>query len=471
MPDRRRAAAVRAFALVAAGVAAWVIPGAPPGLGVVAVALLVAAAALSTAARSADLLLFGAPALVLASFAAVLDAQWVVTVDLAAAWLFATLAVGGARLRALAAPIVALPPGLPGLVPDSYVRALPALRAVTIGIALTVPFAVLFLTADAAFAAIADNTPRPGLDSLPARLLVFAAVLLGALGLALAGRRRLGDGRGPERSRRLSAIEWALPLGALDALFLAFVAVQVTVLFGGNDHVLRTTGLTYAEYAREGFWQLLAATALTLAVVRGATLFAAPRTPREALLLRGLLGLLCALTIVIVASALHRLRLYESAFGLTRPRVAAEAFALWLAGTFGLILLAGAFRRAANLPRILLGWLAVALVVFSLADPDGRIAERNVERWRETGRIDLDYASGLSGDAVPALSELPSPLRERVLARLARDLAGSDPWTSANLSRARARRLLKEGSTRRAAFPSDSRRPRLGWAAGSPSGP
>ena len=81
-----------------------------------------------------------------------------------------------------------------------------------------------------------------------------------------------------------------MPLLVLDALFLAFVAVQVTVLFGGNDYVLRTAGLTYAEYAREGFWQLIAAGTLTLGVVKGATLVAQPRTSRERRALQVLLG-------------------------------------------------------------------------------------------------------------------------------------------------------------------------------------
>ena len=58
-----------------------------------------------------------------------------------------------------------------------------------------------------------------------------------------------------------------MPLGVLDALFLAFVAVQATVLFGGHAHVLETEGLTYAEYARQGFWQLLWVSALTLLVL------------------------------------------------------------------------------------------------------------------------------------------------------------------------------------------------------------
>ena len=53
----------------------------------------------------------------------------------------------------------------------------------------------------------------------------------------------------------------------LDVLFAAFVVLQLAALFGGDEHVLRTAGLTYAEYAREGFAQLMAVAALTLAMI------------------------------------------------------------------------------------------------------------------------------------------------------------------------------------------------------------
>jgi hypothetical protein len=433
---------MRALALLAGLLAASIIPGAPPGIGVTFVALLVAATAATTARRSRDLILFGAPALALASFPAFLDARWVVLVDLLAAWVFATLAVGGPRLVALLAPLTSILQ-VPALLPESSSRAAPALRGLVIGTTLAIPFAALFLTADAAFASIADGTPRPDLDLLPARLLALTAVLFGALGLALAARHRRSD-RAFGRRRRLDLLEWAVPLGILDALFLAFVLVQVTVLFGGHDHVLRTSGLTYAEYARQGFWQLLTAAALTLVVVKGAAIFAGPRTRAEELLLRGLLGLLSVLTIVIVASAFHRLRLYESAFGLTRPRLAAEAFALWLAGTFALLLLLGALRRAAIFPRAVLAWAALALIGFSIGNPDARIGERNVDRWHESGRIDLEYVSRLSADATPALSRLPAPLRDEALAEIATELWSEEPWSSANLSRRYARDLLEE---------------------------
>jgi hypothetical protein len=178
--------------------------------------------------------------------------------------------------------------------------------------------------------------------------------------------------------------------------------------------------------------------------VKGAARLAQIRTRRERLLRDALVATLCALTVVVVASALHRLRLYEAAYGLTRPRLAAEAFSLWLAGTFVLVVVLGALRRTAALPRLALVWSATALLAFTAADPDARIAERNVERWRDAGKIDTVYLGTLSADAVPALERLPATLREEALTPIEERLDIGEPWTSANRSRARARHLLAD---------------------------
>jgi hypothetical protein len=157
------------------------------------------------------------------------------------------------------------------------------------------------------------------------------------------------------------------------------------------------------------------------------------------------------LTLVVVASALHRLHLYEDAFGLTRLRLAAETFSWGLGAVFGLVLLAGLVRPVRReLPRIALVGVGAGLIAFSLTNPDGRIAERNVERWQRTGNLDVAYVQGLSADAVPALVRLPEPLRGRVLAPFEDRLSAPEPLTSANYGRHRARRLLESARTPRA---------------------
>jgi hypothetical protein len=432
---------VRLAALTAALVAAVFVPGGPPGIGVLVVALLVAVAARLGTGSSLDLLLFGAAAVALAGIAAVSDAGWVVKIDLCAAILLGTLAVGGARLLAPVAPLRALG-SVPEIAPRPSAALVPVARGVGLVGIVTVPFAALLISADAAFAAVADDIPLPSMGTLPLRGVVFAGVLAGSLGLGLVRRERFAQ-LPLERPRLLRPIEWILPLAALVLLFVAFVAVQITVLFGGRDHVLRTTGLTYAEYARSGYWQLLATAVLTLAVIAAALQLA--DTPRRShrVALRALLAALCCLTLVMLASALHRLDLYESAFGLTRLRITAEAFAWGLAGFFALIVVAGVLsivRR--NFARTAVAVAAVGLLAFSLANPDGTIARHNIDRWRDTGSLDVAYLRTLSADAAPAIAKLPPGLRDVALVPLADRLADGDGWGSLNLSRHRARDVL-----------------------------
>lgn len=448
---------MRWLAMAAALCAAAFVPAGPPGVGVVIVAVLIAGAAAAARRPSPRAVLFGRLAVALASFAAVRDAGWIVAIDLTFAWLAASVAVAGCRTAALFAPAVRLN-DLPTIMPRGAGRLGPALRGAFLGGFLVVPFAALFFAADAAFAELGGRVPLPTGNSLPLRGMIFAIVLAAALGLALAARRPR-EPTEPRDPRHLTPIEWAIPLGSLVALFTAFVAVQLAVLFGGHDHVLDTAGLTYAEYARQGFWELLVAAALTLTVVGAAVLVAG--TPRRGhrILLKALLGALCVLTLVVLASALHRLQLYEDAYGLTRLRLTAEAVALWLGGAFVLVAVAGVVRAVgAHLGDVAAAGTAVGLIAFSLADPDALIAKRNVEHWHDTGRLDVSYLSELSADAVPELTRLPEPLRVLALLDLSEELAEDEPWSSANLGRARARDALR--SQPRSAAPGQSQSPR-----------
>jgi Domain of unknown function (DUF4173) len=432
---------VRAAALAAALAGAAILPGQPLGVGGLVVSLLVALAVWRGGRPGRQALAYGLPALALAAMCVFRDATWVVTIDLAAAWFLAAIAVSGPTLAALAAPILRLRHA-PALAPAIPTRAPSAVRGALLGGLLSVPFGALFWTADAAFAQMARSLPLPALGSVPGRALAFVLVLAAALGLALASRRPL-VGPKVQALRLLGTLEWAVPLVLLNLLFLSFVVVQFAVFFGGHGHVLETTGLTYAEYARQGFWQLLAASALTTAIVGVAVAFTSTTSRSEILLQRGLLGLLCLLTLVVLASALRRLEVYEDAFGLTRLRLGAEAIGLWLGGLFVLLIGAGLVRRVRQrfVPAILIG-SAVGVLAFTLANPDGLIAKRNVQRWQDTGRLDVGYLQTLSADATPEIAALPLALEESALAKLRTRLASDDPWSSFNVSRRQARGIM-----------------------------
>ena len=148
-------------------------------------------------------------------------------------------------------------------------------------------------------------------------------------------------------------------------------------------------------------------------------------------------------------AALHRMRLYEAEYGYTRLRLLVQAVELALGAGFLLVLLAGAVRDARWLPGAAVGVVTAALLSLAAVDPDAWVASHNVERYRETGKVDLIYLRTLSADAVPALLELPPDLRDCALARIrAQLLLHDDPWYDENLGRHRARSLLEDEPVR-----------------------
>ncbi|MGE6725170.1 DUF4153 domain-containing protein [Streptomyces niveus] len=322
----------------------------------------------------------------------------------------------------------------------------PVVRTAAVAVVLLIVFGALFASADAAFADLLGGlTPDVSVADGPWRTLLFVLGVVGALAAAHTAAAPLRWDRitvrpGPARGR----VEWALPLIVLNLLFAVFIGVQLTVLFGGYDKVLSETGLTYSQYATQGFWQLLGATLLTLLVIGLARRWAPRDGAGDRRLVGAVLGVLCVLTLVVVASALRRMDLYVDAYGLTRLRVSVAAMELWLGLVIVLIMAAGAFGGR-WLPRAVAVSGAAGVLVFGLISPDALVAERNIERYGTSDKIDVNYFQQLSADAVPALDTLPEPLRSCALEGIERDLGDADePWYATSWGESRARDILAE---------------------------
>jgi hypothetical protein len=456
-PDHDRAVDGRVLVLAGlAGVAgAVLLVDSPPGLGLLLTGLAIGATALPTARHRVGVheLSFAALGVLLLVGVAVRDSPWFVALCLLGAAGLGSYALApgrtlfGGLMGGASLPLAALrclPWLRRGLRPHAASLAgtwLRALRIVGLTGVLLLVFGSLFAAADAAFAAL---IPDLDVGTVPGRFVVAVVISGVAVSAAFLGAAPpQWDVLAPARARPVRLAEWLVPIAVLDALFLTFVTVQLTVLFGGHRHVLATAGLTYAEYARGGFGQLLVVTLLTLSVVAATVRWAPRRTRAQRSALRVLLGVLCTLTLVVVASALYRLHLYEEAFGFTRLRLFMNAFETWLGALVVLVLLAGVRLRATWLARAVVATAAVTLLALGAVNPDGFVAERNADRYQATGKLDVVYLEQLSADAVPAVDRLPEPMRSCVLAGMTatHQPAGSGlgGW---NLGRSRAADLL-----------------------------
>jgi signal transduction histidine kinase len=302
-------------------------------------------------------------------------------------------------------------------------------------------FGLLFASADAVVAGWLDAlVPDISVTSFVQR--AFTGVFVGGATLAAAylalNPPDLSAVPGGRASAAAHRFEWLVPVLLVDLVFAVFVAAQAAVLFGGHDYVQRTTGLTYAEYVHQGFGQLTVATLLMFLVVWAASRRAGPE-PEDVLWLRISLGLLCALTLVVVVSALHRMQLYQEAYGFTQARLVVDVFEGWLGVVVLAVALSGVVRWGAWVPRFALISGVVGLLGIAAVNPDDLIARHNIERYEQTGKIDVEFLATLSDDAVPALMSLPEPQRTQALGTRE---PSDDDWLAWNLGRWRADEYL-----------------------------
>ncbi|WP_245720380.1 DUF4153 domain-containing protein [Nocardia uniformis] len=442
--------------------AAAVAPGtrgtaAPASAG--AAASLSAAAALPPSdASNWGRVWWSALALALLAVGTFRAAEWLFVLCALAAAVVGSLAIvrrsiHGVLFDMVAVPLAALIPAVPWLYRgvERVRRArMPSNQRVWWSLLVTVLLLLVLVPllagADAVFARLVDGViPALDMEALLPRAIVFAIAasgIAGALFLLAAPPPAAPDanhGAGKPVPRRLSRVEWGLPVGAVTVLFAVFVATQLAVLFGGHGYVQRTAELTYAEYARSGFWQLSIVSMLTLAVIMVVQRWAAQRSQPDRVWLRAALTAVSVLTLVIVASALSRMWTYQQAYGFTTLRLLVVVFELWI-GALYLLVLASLIRlRQHWLPRAAIGAAAATLLTLSLLNPERLVAERNIDRWEAGKRLDTSYLSELSADVVPAADRLPEPLRAAVVNPI-RARLDEDPWQGWNLSRSSARR-------------------------------
>ena len=139
--------------------------------------------------------------------------------------------------------------------------------AVLCGTAVALPplliFSALLMGADAVFSKLIHRIFQ--IDFTQLVLITFMAFWVGGYlrGMMFGKALELTPGKRLVPFS-LSSIEVGMMLGSLDLLFLVFVAVQVRYFFGGSALVQATTGLTYADYARRGFFELVTVATLVL---------------------------------------------------------------------------------------------------------------------------------------------------------------------------------------------------------------
>ena len=194
-------------------------------------------------------------------------------------------------------------------------------------------------------------------------------------------------------------------ISVIVAVYTLFAAIQIRYLFAAASSL--PYGLTYTEYARRGFFELLILTGFNILLIYITVHLTKNKTGTGAGLIKGLCCYLCLMTVMLLCSSFYRMLLYSADNGLTRLRFMVFGFLMFellgLAVTFIYII-----KPKFNIAAIYMGIGLVYYLLLNIVPMDALIAKNQIDRYLNTGSGGIEYVLRLSPDAAPQISRLLS---------------------------------------------------------------
>ena len=284
--------------------------------------------------------------------------------------------------------------------------------------------------------------------------------LLGAsLTAGMAANAKRENLTGPKKAlknegrRPMADVTTAIALSMVSVVYVLFAAIQFGYFFEPRETLRSVLGLTSAAYAVRGFGELMFITCLNFVLLALSMRFTAKHSDgRPQVYLKMIYTLLVAFNFVILASSHLRMSIYEQSFGYTVSRFLSHSFMLLLV-ILNLIMLVRVYTDKVKLAKL---FAVTALIYFCAVigiNPEHYVAQRNIVRFEQEGKIDTAYLFSLSGealvDACDFVVEHPETLDKEAweaviwARRNSRERMENADWQSLNLAEFRAYEKLK----------------------------
>ena len=278
--------------------------------------------------------------------------------------------------------------------------------------------AVALLSYDASFMSLMRKIFRLDLDKIFSHAFsIFLAFPIGALIFSVffcAKRGRCKSVMNGEKAERFREKCRFLPIPLATGIFLPMLAVYFLFFVSQADYYLSSLrgqlpgGITYADYARDGFFNLCWVAVFNAVFLLVMYLFTKKKEGGQSSLSERIVSALLALsTLLVIVTATAKMILYVNAYGLTIRRVLVMWLLALLFVSFLCVILRQ-FIRKMNLPAALFVIGLVFWAVIGLCDLRAVVADYNADAYLSgrLNRIDLDTISDLGDSGVPALVRL-----------------------------------------------------------------
>lgn len=187
-------------------------------------------------------------------------------------------------------------------------------------------------------------------------------------------------------------------------IYTIFVIIQFRYLFAGSA---LPYGLTYTEYARKGFFELLILSGVNVLIILFSVNFSTKFTGIKIKIIKTLCAYLCTVTVIMLVSSFYRMMLYGTDDGLTRLRFFVFGFLIFecigLLITYFYI-----FKPKFNIVAVYFIIALIYYVALNLVPTDYFVAKNQVDRYQVGKKAGIDYIVTLSPDASVQIARLLS---------------------------------------------------------------
>ncbi|MBK5240463.1 DUF4173 domain-containing protein [Clostridium sp.] len=235
----------------------------------------------------------------------------------------------------------------------------------------------------------------------------------------------------------------------INVVYLLFSIVQVSYLYGGGNNFL-SQDFTYSEYARKGFFELVAVTIINFTILISSMKFIKNDNKTINKICNVFLTILVAFTLNMLFSAHYKMSLYEQTYGYTYLRVFVHIFMLMLFMLF-IVALIGIWNRKMPLNKVLIVIVLSMFIFLNYINVDKIIAEKNIDIYYKTQKIDVQYLRNLSYDAIAEILKLKDDSNLDVarqvnsyLDDVKKELREEHSWYEFNYSKYKARKILDQ---------------------------
>ncbi len=238
-------------------------------------------------------------------------------------------------------------------------------------------------------------------------------------------------------------------------IYTIFALIQFKYLFAAAFSAISLpNGLTYAEYARRGFFELLFLSFINIGLILIVIYLIRDKiynsNNTSGKIIKALMIYLCAITVLLLISSFYRMMLYNNEFGFTELRLLVTIFLIFEA--IGLII---TFYYIIKPKFNILAFYSVICLVFYLTinmiNLDYIIARKNIDMYYEDKDLDVYYLYTLSSDAAPQMERLLSDKDSNIkqaandyFEKIKTQSAYTKDWQSFNLSRNRAMKIKNQ---------------------------